>query len=64
MHSIIQFVDVLTELSIEATLDNPITFGLIKERAQDKGYTNLLQDPRFIEAIEESNRHVDTRICS
>lgn len=64
MHSIIQFVDVLTELSIEATLGNPITFGLIKERAQDKGYTNLLQDPRFIEAIEESNRHVDTRICS
>lgn len=64
MHSIIQFVDVLTELSIEATLGNPITFGLIKERAQDKGYTNLLQDPRFIEAIEESSRHVDTRICS
>ena len=64
MHSIIQFVDVLTELSTEATLGNPITFGLIQTRAQDKGYTALLQDPKFAEAIEESNRHVDTRICS
>jgi hypothetical protein len=64
MHSIIQFVDVLTELSTEATLGNPITFGLIQARAQDKGYTTLLQDPKFTEAIEESNRHVDTRICS
>ena len=64
MHSIIQFVDVLTELSTEATLGNPITFGLIQARAQDKGYTALLQDPKFTEAVEESNRHVDTRICS
>lgn len=64
MYSIIQFVDVLTELSTEATLGNPITFGLIQTRAQDKGYTALLQDPKFAEAIEESNRHVDTRICS
>ena len=64
MHSIIQFVDVLTELSTEATLGNPITFGLIQARAQDKGYTALLRDPKFTEAIEESNRHVDTRICS
>ena len=64
MHSIIQFVDVLTELSTEATLGNPITFGLIQTRAQDKGYTALLQDPKFTEAVEESNRHVDTRICS
>lgn len=64
MHSIIQFVDILTELSTEATLGNPITFGLIQARAQDKGYTALLQDPKFAEAIEESNRHVDTRICS
>nr|DAG63395.1 MAG TPA: Putative amidoligase enzyme [Caudoviricetes sp.] len=64
MHSIIQFVDVLTELSTEATLGNPITFGLIQTRARDKGYTALLQDPKFAEAIEESNRHVDTRICS
>lgn len=64
LHSIIQFVDVLTELSTEATLGNPITFGLIQTRAQDKGYTDLLQDPKFTEAIEESNRHVDTRICS
>ena len=64
LHSIIQFVDVLTELSTEATLGNPITFSLIKTRAQDKGYTALLQDPKFTEAIEESNRHVDIRICS
>lgn len=64
LHSIIQFVDVLTELSTEATLGNPITFGLIQTRAQDRGYTALLQDPKFTEAVEESNRHVDTRICS
>ena len=64
MHSIIQFVDVLTELSTEATLGNPITFSLIKTRAQNKGYTELLQDPRFARAIGESNRHVDTRVCS
>lgn len=70
MHSIIQFVDVLTELSTEATLGNPITFELIKTRAQDKGYTELLQDPKFTEAINECNCHgnyisyVDNSICS
>lgn len=64
LHSIIQFVDVLTELSTEATLGNPITFNLIQARAQDKGYATLLCDPKFTEAVEESNRHVDSRICS
>ena len=64
MHSIVQFVDVLTELSTEATLGNPITFQLIKTRAQSKGYTQLLQDPKFAMAIDESNRCVDTRVCS
>lgn len=64
MHSIVQFVDVLTELSTEATLGNPITFQLIQTRAQSKGYTELLQDPKFIRAIDESNCYVDTRVCS
>lgn len=64
LHSIVQFVDVLTELSTEATLGNPITFQLIKTRAQSKGYTELLQDPKFAMAIDESNRCVDTRVCS
>ena len=64
MHSIVQFVDVLTELSTEATLGNPITFQLIQTRAQSKGYTELLQDPKFTMAIDESNRYVDTRVCS
>ena len=64
MHSIVQFVDVLTELSTEVTLGNPITFQLIQTRAQSKGYTELLQDPKFTMAIDESNRYVDTRVCS
>lgn len=64
MHSIVQFVDVLTELSTEATLGNPITFQLIQTRAQSKGYTELSHDPKFIMAIDESNRYVDTRVCS
>ena len=63
MHSIVQFVDVLTELSTEVTLGNPITFQLIQTRAQSKGYTELLQDPKFTRAIDESNSYVDTRVC-
>lgn len=64
MHSIIQFVDVLTELSTEATLAHPITFNLIKERAQDKGYDNLLEDPKFLAAIEASNGGVGASNCA
>lgn len=64
MHSIIQFVDVLTELSTEATLAHPITFNLIKERAQDKGYDNLLEDPKFLVAIEASNGGVGASTCA
>lgn len=55
MHSIIQFVDVLTELSTEATLDNPITFDMIKDRAATKGYADLLNDRSFIGALAESH---------
>lgn len=64
MHSIIQFVDVLTELSTEATLAHPITFDLIKERAQNKGYNNLLEDPKFLAAIEASNGGVGASTCA
>ena len=64
MHSIIQFVDVLTELSTEATLAHPITFNLIKARAQSKGYDNLLEDPKFLAAIEASNGGVGASTCA
>ena len=59
MHSIIQFVDVITELSTQATLTHPITFNRIKERATEKGYVELLSDRKFTAAITEANR-VDT----
>lgn len=62
MHSIIQFVDVLTELSTEATLANPITFEKIKERATAKGYVQLLLDAKFIDATSGPN--VDTRFMA
>ena len=62
MHSIIQFVDVLTELSTEATLANPITFEKIKERATAKGYVQLLHDTKFIDATSGPN--VDTRFMA
>ena len=64
MHSIIQFVDVLTELSTEATLAHPITFDLIKERAQNKGYNDLLEDPKFLAAIEANNGGVGASTCA
>lgn len=58
LHSIIQFVDVLTELSTETTLEHEITFNQIKERATVKGYTELLLDSKFKRALEEA-RTVD-----
>ena len=62
MHSIIQFVDVLTELSTEVTLATPITFNMIKERAIDKGYTELLHDRKFVQALAESNSTVEINV--
>lgn len=53
LHSIIQFVDVLTELSTETTLEHEITFDQIEERATAKGYTELLHDSKFKRALEE-----------
>lgn len=57
LKSILQFVDVITDLSLVSDLGNPITFKRIKELATTKGYNELLTDTHFISAFEYAESH-------
>lgn len=57
LKSILQFVDVITDLSLVSDLSNPITFKRIKELATTKGYNELLTDTHFISAFEYAESH-------
>lgn len=55
--SILQFVDCLSDLSINVTKETMINFERIKDYATVKGYTELLDDPCFIDACEYDEDH-------
>lgn len=57
LKSILQFVDVITDLSLVSDLGNPITFKRIKELATTKEYNELLTDTHFISAFEYAESH-------
>lgn len=55
--SILQFVDCLSDMSLNVTKETMINFERIKEYATDKGYTELLNDPYFVDACEYDENH-------
>lgn len=54
---ILQFIDCLSDMSINVTKETMIDFERIKEYATSKGYTELLNNPCFIDACEYDKKH-------
>ena len=55
--SILQFVDCITDMSMTVTQDTMINFERIKAYATQKGYSELLNDANFVDALEYDESH-------